>query len=111
MEKSTDLIKIKVLISGRTKSYSIDVNRNMRISNLSNSLCQYFNFQINNTKIILNNKPLEKYKDQIINTAISKDKKPFIIIYFNKELEGNRDEKLYFYQKKFFVPCREKLFF
>ena len=88
MEKLDELIKIKVLISGKTQSYTIDFNRSVKISELSILLCQHFNFSIEDIKIILNNKPLEKYKEEYLSSVISKDKKPYIIIYFN-EKESN----------------------
>lgn len=88
MDKQGDLIKIKILISGKTQSFSIDCSRTMKLSELSRLICQKFNYRIEEIKIILNNKPIEKYKDQCLATAISKDKKPYLIIYFN-ENESN----------------------
>ena len=70
MDKSGDIIKIKVLISGKTKSYTIDINKFMNISDLSTILCQTFTLQKDNIKIILNNKPIEKFKDQNINSIL-----------------------------------------
>lgn len=92
MDKSGDIIKIKVLISGKTKSYTIDINKFMNISDLSTILCQTFTLQKDNIKIILNNKPIEKFKDQNINSILSRDKKPYIIIYFNE------NESKFFFQ-------------
>ncbi len=82
MDELGELIQIKILISGKTQSFTVDVNRTMKLSELSKLICQKFNYSIEEIKIILNNKPLEKYKDQCLATAISKDKKPYLIIYF-----------------------------
>lgn len=84
MDKLGEIIKIKILISGKTQSLTIEVSRTMKLSELSNLICQKFNYSLKEITMILNNKPLEKYKDQCLSTAISKDKKPYLIIYFNE---------------------------
>lgn len=93
MDKLKESIKIKVLISGQTQSYSIDVSRLLKISELSMMICKKFNFLIDDIKMILNNKPIEKYKDECLATAITKDKKPYLIIYFNE----NDSKKLFLF--------------
>jgi len=82
MEKLGEIMHVKILISGKTQSYNIDVNRLIKLTELSILICQKFYFKIDDIKIILNNKPIEKYKDQCLTTAIPKDKKPYVIIYF-----------------------------
>jgi hypothetical protein len=84
MDKLREFVKLKVLISGKTDSFSIDLCRTMKLSELSMFICQKFNYKIEDIKIILNNKPIEKFKDQYLATAISKDKKNYLIIYFNE---------------------------
>ncbi len=93
MDKSVDLIKIKVLISQKTQSFYIDVSRTIKLSELSKFICQKFNYESEKIKIILNNKPIEKYKDESLATLILKDKKPYLIIYFN---ENESKIKIYF---------------
>jgi hypothetical protein len=82
MEKLGEIINIKILISGRTQSFGIDVNKTIRLSELSNIICQKFCFNIDDIKLILNNKPFEKLKDQSLATIITKEKKTHVIIYF-----------------------------
>jgi len=84
MEKQGELFKIKVLISGKSQSYPIYVSRQMKLSELSIFLCEKFELKLEDIKIILNNKPLNRYKDEFLATVISKDKKSYIIIYFNE---------------------------
>ena len=92
--KANNSIPIKILISGHTNSYSINAKKNQKFSELFNTITSEFNLEAEKVKMIFNNTPIEKLKDDYISNLISKDKKPFIIIYFNEKAEKDNKTNL-----------------